>query len=91
MRIRVEFLGFHFAFEQRELELEFKGNTISDLIKELSKTKKFKEAVLKEDGRIDEEVLIILNGEIQLERENVDVIELKHGDTVTFMLMAGGG
>jgi hypothetical protein len=92
MKIKVQFLGFHSVLEQAELELDMKGNTVAELIRELTgKVRRFKEAVLKQDGRIDEEVLVILNEENQLERERIDTIILRGGDTVTFMLMAGGG
>jgi molybdopterin converting factor small subunit len=92
MRVEVEFLGFHHALDQTEVNLEFTGNSVSDVIGELSKKiKKFREAILKEDGRIDEEVLVILNNDMQLDREALHATEVNQGDTITFMLMAGGG
>ncbi|MCX5803758.1 MAG: MoaD/ThiS family protein [Proteobacteria bacterium] len=95
MKVKVKFLGFNFAQIQRELEIELKGHkdhTVSDLVRELSNSiKKFKDAVLKENGSISEEVMIVLNGEIQAEREKIDTIVINEGDTIAFMLIAGGG
>jgi molybdopterin converting factor small subunit len=95
MKVKVKFLGFNFAQIQRELEIELKGHkdhTVSDLVRELSNSiEKFKDAVLKENGSISEEVMIVLNGEIQAEREKIDTIVINEGDTIAFMLIAGGG
>jgi molybdopterin converting factor small subunit len=95
MKVKVKFLGFNFAQIQRELEIELKGHkdhTVSDLVRELSNSiEKFKDAVLKGNGSISEEVMIVLNGEIQAEREKIDTIVINEGDTIAFMLIAGGG
>jgi molybdopterin converting factor small subunit len=74
------------------MEVEFPGKTIADLITELSRSmKEFKEAVLKADGSLDEVVQIGLNEEEWILPDDVDKTELKDGDRLTFMMMAGGG
>ena len=92
MKVHVEFLGFNFAVRKSRMEVEFPGKTIADLITELSRSmKEFKEAVLKADGSLDEVVQIGLNEEEWILPDDVDKTELKDGDRLTFMMMAGGG
>lgn len=92
MKIRVEFLGFHFAMKERDFQVDVGGTTLSDLVEELGrKVKSFRDAVIDETGNIDSGVIILLNGEEQVSREQLSETPLREGDAVTFMMMAGGG
>jgi molybdopterin converting factor small subunit len=92
VKVHVEFLGLNFAIPKSRMDVEFSGETIADLIGQLSMgMKEFKEAVLKEDGSMDEAVQIGLNEEEWIPPDEVNKTKLKHGDRVMFMMMAGGG
>ncbi len=92
MKIRVEFLGFHFAMKEKGAELDISGTTLSDLIKEVThKVKNFRDGMIDETGNIDSSIVILVNGEEVVSKDRLNDNMLKEGDTVTFMMMAGGG
>ena len=92
MRVRVEFLGLHYAIPKSHLEVEFPGETIAHLINHLSKgMKEFRDAVLKADGSLDEAVQVGLNEEEWVTPDRVNETKIRDGDRITFMMMAGGG
>lgn len=92
MKIKVEFLGFHFALKERDVQLDIEGTALSDVIRELTdKLRNFRDGVMDESGRIDGSVVILVNGEEVVSRGRLDEMTLRESDTVTFMMMAGGG
>lgn len=91
MTIKVKFLGFY-QLEKREIQIQFDGTKFFHLIEELArKVKHFRDAVLDESGKVDNVVVILIGGEEQGSREKLGEIPLKDGETVTFLMMAGGG
>ena len=75
-----------------ELEIEFDGETVSDLIDYLVAQygRKAKQALFDERGRLDHVVQILLNGEEWVHHDRLDRT-LKDGDHVFFMIMLAGG
>ena len=80
------------AIGKNELEVEFSGATVSDLIEHLVERygKKAKQALLDEKGKFDPLVQVLLNGEEWVTSEHLDR-GLNEGDSLIFMLMMAGG
>lgn len=80
------------AIGRKELELEFDGQTVNDLIDHLVAEygRKAKRALYDERGRLDPMVQILLNGEEWVTHDRLDRT-LQDGDQVVLMLMLAGG
>ncbi len=92
MKVNVEFVGFRFAMKETAIELDVPGMTFPDVVHELAaKVRSFREGVIDESGNIDSSIVILVNGEEVAARDRLDETTLGEGDTVTFMMMAGGG
>ena len=80
------------AIGRKELEVEFAGGTIQDLIDHLIAQygRKAKQALLDEKGELDPVVQVLLNGEVWITRDHLDTA-LQDGDSVVFMMMMAGG
>jgi MoaD family protein len=80
------------AIGRKELELEFDGQTVNDLIDHLVAQygRKAKRALYDERGRLDPMVQILLNGEEWVTHDRLDRT-LEDGDQVVLMLMLAGG
>ena len=80
------------AIGRKELELEFDGQTVNDLIDHLVAQygRKAKRALYDERGRLDPMVQILLNGEEWVTHDRLDRT-LQDGDQVVLMLMLAGG
>ena len=80
------------AIGSKELEVEFDGETVSDLIEYLIAQygRKAKQALLDERGELDPVVQILLNGEEWVTHDRLDRT-LQDGDHVFLMLMLAGG
>ena len=76
----------------KELDVDFAGSTVGDLIDHLLTTygRKARQALLGEDGRLDPVVQALLNGETWVTHEHLDT-PLHEGDDVVLMVMLGGG
>jgi len=80
------------AIGRKELEVEFAGETVSDLIEHLVATygRRAKQALYDEKGDLDPVVQVLLNGEEWITRDQLDT-RLQDGDNVVLMMMMAGG
>ncbi len=95
MRVNVEFLSLQLitqALGKKKLDVDFTGDTFSELLAYLSgRVKKFKEMVLEKDGKVAHDIQVYINGEAARERDVLDCRIMSDGDNVTFMLLLAGG
>ena len=77
---------------RKELEVEFDGQTIGDLIEHLATQygRKARQALYDEKGDLDLAVQVLLNGEEWIARDRLDTA-LQDGDSVMIMMMMAGG
>jgi MoaD family protein len=80
------------AIGRKELEVEFAGETVNDLIDHLVARygRKARQALYDEKGQLDPVVQVLLNGEEWVTHDRLDRI-LQDGDSVVLMLMLAGG
>jgi MoaD family protein len=80
------------AIGGRELEVEFAGETVNDLIDYLVARygRTAKQALYDERGKLDSVVQILLNGEEWVTHDRLDRT-LQDGDHLVLMLMLAGG
>jgi MoaD family protein len=80
------------AIGRKELEIEFAGETVSDLIEHLVARygRRAKQALYDEEGDLDPVVQVLLNGEEWITRDQLDT-GLQDGDNVVLMMMMAGG
>ena len=80
------------AIGRKELEVEFAGETVNDLIEHLVARygRKAKQALYDEKGKLDQVVQVLLNGEKWITRDQLDTT-LQDGDSVILMMMMAGG
>lgn len=95
MKIQVEFLSMPVAVRligRKSLDLELRGNTLQDLVQELSaryggELRKF---LLDQSGSLDPVFKIMINKKKWISRDRLDT-PLREGDRVTFMMLVAGG
>jgi MoaD family protein len=80
------------AIGRKELEVEFAGETIDDLIEHLIAQygRKARQALYDSNGQFDPVVQILLNGERWVSHDRFDTV-LQDGDEVMFAIMLAGG
>jgi molybdopterin converting factor small subunit len=80
------------ALGRRELEVEFAGETVSDLVEHLvaQHGRKARQALLDETGELDPIIQVLLNREEWVTHDQLDT-SLQDGDHVMLMLMMAGG
>ncbi len=80
------------AIGRRELEVEFAGETVNDLIEHLVTRygRKAKQALYDDKGKLDPVVQVLINGEKWVTRDQLDT-SLQNGDSVILMIMMAGG
>jgi len=80
------------AMGRKELEIEFAGETVGDLIKHLVARygRKARQALYDGEGEFDVLVQVLLNGEQWIAHDQLDT-PLRDGDGVILMMMLGGG
>jgi MoaD family protein len=80
------------ALGRRELDVEFAGETVSDLVEHLVAQygHKARQALLDETCELDPVVQVLLNGEEWVTHDRLDTA-LQDGDHVMLMLMMAGG
>ena len=80
------------AIGRKELEVEFAGETVNDLIDHLVSQygRKARQALYDERGKLDPMVQILLNGEEWVTHDRLDR-PLQEGDHVFLMIMLAGG
>ncbi|TEU16646.1 MAG: MoaD family protein [Anaerolineales bacterium] len=95
MRVNLKILGLPTLSKvtgKKELDVNFEGKTVNDLIGYIVKRygPKAGEAILDEDGQLDITIQVLLNGRDWITRDRFDTV-LKDGDSVALMLMVAGG
>lgn len=95
MRVNLKILGLPTltkAIGQKELDLNFEGQTINDLIGYVVQRygRKAEEALLDEEGQLDVTIQVLLNGREWITHDRLDTA-LQDGDSVALMLMVAGG
>ena len=77
---------------RKELEVEFAGETVNDLIEHLVMRygRKARQALYNEKDELDPVVQVLLNGEEWITRDRLDTA-LQDGDSVILMMMMAGG
>ena len=80
------------AVGRSELELDFRGETVADLIRHLAGRygRRAAQALYDGEGELDMEIQVLLNGKTWVTRENLDA-PLHDGDQVTLMVLMAGG
>ncbi len=95
MKIMVELLGIPTlsGIIGKTKELEIPGETVSDLIAFLEKRygSKVTQILLDPKGNLDNTIQVMVNETGFLPRESLSEKTLENGDTVRFLLLAGGG
>lgn len=80
------------AIGRKELDVEFAGETVNDLIEHLIARygRKARQALYDEKGQLDPVVQILVNGEQWVTHDRLDTA-LQEGDDVILMIMIAGG
>jgi MoaD family protein len=80
------------ALGSKKLEIEFPGETVADLVNYLAERygKAAREALLDEEGNLDNIIQILINEEKWVVHDELDV-PLKDGDSVILMPLVVGG
>jgi MoaD family protein len=80
------------AIGRKDLEVEFAGETVNDLIEYLVARygRKARQALYDEKGQLDPVVQVLLNGKEWVTHDRLDTA-LKDGDSVVLMMMLAGG
>jgi MoaD family protein len=80
------------AIGRKDLEVEFAGETVNDLIEHLVARygRKARQALYDERGQLDPVVQVLLNGEEWVTHDRLDTA-LQDGDNVVLMIMLAGG
>jgi molybdopterin converting factor small subunit len=95
MKIQVEFLSLPQITRitgNRSITFNLQGSTIRDLIREISATygREIGQFLMDESGHLDAVFKVQLNKSEWITKNHLDT-SLKNGDTVTFMMLVGGG
>lgn len=80
------------AIGRKELDVEFAGETVNDLLEYLIARygRKARQALYDNKGQLDPVIQILLNGEQWVSHDRLDAI-LHDGDDVMLLLMLAGG
>jgi MoaD family protein len=76
----------------KELEVEFAGETVNDLIEHLVAQygRKARKALYDKKGKLDPVVQVLVNGQEWITHDRLDTA-LQDGDSVMLMMMMAGG
>jgi MoaD family protein len=76
----------------KELEVEFAGQTVNDLIEHLVARygRKARQALYDDEGKLDSVIQVLLNGEEWVTHDQLDAA-LQDGDSLILMMMMAGG
>jgi MoaD family protein len=80
------------AIGRKELEVEFAGETVNDLIEHLVARygREARKALCDEQGRLDPVIQVLLNGREWVTHDRLDTA-LQDGDNVVLLMMMAGG
>jgi MoaD family protein len=95
MRVNLKILGLPTLSKvtgKKELDVNFEGKTVNDLIGYIVKRygRKAENALLDEEGQLDITIQVLLNGREWITHDRLDTV-LKDGDSIALMLMVAGG
>ncbi len=95
MKVNLKILGLPNLSKvtgKKELDVNFEGTTVNDLIGYIVKRygRKAEEALLDEKGKLDVTIQVLLNGREWITHDRFDTV-LKDGDSIALMLMVAGG
>jgi MoaD family protein len=94
MKVNLKILlpGLPEAIGHKELEVEFAGETVNDLIEHLVARygRKARQALYDGKGELDPLVQVLLNGKEWVTHDRLDTA-LQDGDSVVLMVMMAGG
>ncbi len=95
MKITVQLLGLPTlsAITGKEVEFDFSGETVNDLVALIVQKHgpKARQILLDSKGGVDLTIQFIINDEGFLQRDDYAKRHLKDGDVVKFLLLVGGG
>ena len=95
MKITVELLGLPTlsSLMGKKTDVEISGETVMDLIKHLARRfgPTVRQALLDSEGNLDLTIQVMIDDTGFLPREALSQKPLQDGDTVKFLLLAGGG
>jgi len=95
VKITLEFLGLPNLSKKigKKINVEFTGETISDLTSHLVRRygPKARQMLLDSDGQLDPTIQVMINDDGFVPRHQLSEKTFKENDTVRFMLLAGGG
>ena len=95
MKITVELLGLPTlsGLMGKKRDVEISGETVMDLIMHLVRRfgPKVRQALLDSEGNLDLTIQAMINDTGFLPREALSQKTLQDGDTIRFLLLAGGG
>jgi MoaD family protein len=76
----------------KELQVEFNGETVHDLLEYLLTRygRKARQALCDKQGKLDPVIQVLLNGEEWITHDQLDTV-LQDGDDVIFMMLMAGG
>jgi MoaD family protein len=95
MKVNLKILGLPTLSKvtgRKELDVNFEGKTVNDLIDYIVKRygRKAEETLLDEEGKLDITIQVLLNGREWIIHDRLDTV-LKDGDSIALMLMVAGG
>lgn len=95
MKVNLKILGLPTLSKvtgKKELDVNFEGKTVNDLIGYIVKSygRKAEEALLDEEGKLDITIQVLRNGREWITRDRFDA-GLEDGDSIALMLMVAGG
>ena len=95
MKVNLKILGLPTLSKvtgRKELDVNFEGKTVNDLIDYIVKRygRKAEETLLDEEGKLDITIQVLLNGREWITHDRLDTV-LKDGDSIALMLMVAGG
>lgn len=92
VQLKIYLPGLSSAIGRKELEVDFSGGTVHDLIEYLIERygQEARQALHDEEGNLDPLVQVVLNGEEWLSPDKLDTL-LHEGDNLLFMMIMAGG
>ncbi len=95
MKVNLKILGLPTLSKvmgKKELDINFEGKTVNDLIDYIVKRygRKAEEGLLDEEGKLDITIQVLLNGREWITHDRLGTV-LKDGDSIALMLMVAGG
>jgi len=95
VKIQVESLGLPTlaSLIGKKTQIELSGHTVADLINQITRRHghKAKQILQDQNGELDLTIQVMINDDGFVPRDELSQRNLREGDKVRFMLLAGGG